>query len=167
VVEAVRSKTSKPLIVKLTPNTADVVAVARAAEAAGADAVSLINTLRGMAMHPAGHGPWLGARTGGLSGPAVRAVALAQVASVAAATHLPVVGMGGVANGKHAQDLLRAGATLVAVGTESFRDPGAGSRVARELAALANPLENAEKVSSSLKKTQGEVEVEGNCQARR
>ena len=167
VVESVRPRTSKPIIVKLTPNTADVVAVARAAEAAGADAVSLINTLRGMAMHPAGDGPWLGARTGGLSGPAVRAVALAQVASVAAAIHLPIVGMGGVAHGKHAHDLLRAGATLVAVGTESFRDPGAGSRVARELAALANPLENAEKVSSSLKKTQGEVEVEGNCQARR
>jgi dihydroorotate dehydrogenase (NAD+) catalytic subunit len=144
VVAAVRPMTARPLIVKLTPNTADVGAVARAAESAGADAISLINTLRGMAMHPAGEGPWLGARTGGLSGPAIRAVALAQVGSAAAAVEIPVVGMGGVASGHHALDLLRAGASLVAVGTESFRDPEAGSRVARELAALENACKRAE-----------------------
>jgi dihydroorotate dehydrogenase (NAD+) catalytic subunit len=138
VIAAVRPRTARPLIVKLTPNTADVAAVARAAEAAGADALSLINTLRGMAMHPAGDGPWLGARTGGLSGPAIRAVALAQVASVASAVSVPVIGMGGVASGHHAFDMRRAGATLVAVGTESFRDPEAGSRVARELGMLEN-----------------------------
>jgi dihydroorotate dehydrogenase (NAD+) catalytic subunit len=138
VVAAVRPRAAKPLIVKLTPNTADVAACARAAEAAGADAVSLINTLRAMAMHPAGEGPWLGARTGGLSGPAIRAVALAQVAAVADAVSVPVVGMGGVSSGHHAQDLIRAGATLVAVGTESFRDPSAGARVAAELDALEN-----------------------------
>ena len=140
VVSAVRPRTGKPLIVKLTPNTADVAACARAAEAAGADAVSLINTLRAMAMHPASSGspptPWLGARTGGLSGPAIRAVALAQVAAVAAAVDIPVVGMGGVATGRQARDVMRAGATLVAVGTESFRDPGAGGRIAGELAEL-------------------------------
>jgi dihydroorotate dehydrogenase (NAD+) catalytic subunit len=136
VLAAVRPRTSKPLIVKLTPNTADVASVARAAEAAGADAVSLVNTLRGMAAHPGGGGPWLGARTGGLSGPAIRAVALAQVSAVTAAVSIPVVGMGGVARGKHAQDLIAAGAALVAVGTENFRDPEAGSRVARELAVL-------------------------------
>jgi dihydroorotate dehydrogenase (NAD+) catalytic subunit len=136
VVAAVRPRTAKPLIVKLTPNTADVAACARAAEAAGADAVSLINTLRAMAMHPSGDGPWLGARTGGLSGPAIRAVALAQVSAVADAVALPVVGMGGVACGHHALDLTRAGATLVAVGTESFRDPSAGARVAAQLEVL-------------------------------
>ena len=133
-VEHVRPRTAKPLIVKLTPNTADVAAVAQAAEAAGADAVSLINTLRAMALHPDGSGEaWLGARTGGLSGPAVRAVALAQVAAVAGRVGIPVVGMGGVQRGAHARSLLQAGATLVAVGTESFRDPAAGARIAGEL----------------------------------
>jgi len=139
VVRAVRPRADKPIIVKLTPNTADVAACARAAESGGADAVSLINTLRGMALDPRGDRPWLGGGTGGLSGPAVRAVALAQVASVAAAISIPIVGMGGVATGNHARDLLRAGATLVAVGTESFRDPAAGLRVSRELGLLENP----------------------------
>jgi len=143
VVAAVRPRTAKPLIVKLTPNTADVGATARAAESAGADAVSLINTLRGMALHPAGGSPWLGARTGGLSGPAIRAVAVAQVATVAANVSLPVVGMGGIASGQHALDARRAGAALVAVGTESFRDPEAGSRVACELSALENACKQA------------------------
>jgi dihydroorotate dehydrogenase (NAD+) catalytic subunit len=132
VVARVRPATTKPLIVKLTPNTADVAACGRAAEAGGADAVSLINTLRAMALGPDGE-PWLGGRTGGLSGPAIRNVALAQVAAVAAGVSVPIVGMGGVQTGAHALDLLRAGATLVAVGTESFRDPAAGSRIAAEL----------------------------------
>jgi dihydroorotate dehydrogenase (NAD+) catalytic subunit len=133
----VRPLTGKPLIVKLTPNASDVPAVARAAEAAGADAVSLINTIKGMALEPASGEPWLGGITGGVSGPAVRAVALAQVHSVAAAVAIPVVGMGGVQSGRDALDLLRAGASLVAVGTESFRDPAAGLRVAGELTELA------------------------------
>jgi dihydroorotate dehydrogenase (NAD+) catalytic subunit len=133
-VRSVRPRTAKPLIVKLTPNTADVALVARAAEEAGADAVSLINTLRAFAPHPDGSGaPWLGGGTGGMSGPAVRAVALAQVAAVARRIALPVIGMGGVASGRHARQFLDAGATLVAVGTESFRDPAAGARIAREL----------------------------------
>jgi dihydroorotate dehydrogenase (NAD+) catalytic subunit len=135
--DAVRPRTSKPLIVKLTPNCASPAAVAAAAEAHGADAVSLINTLRGMAMHPSRRGePWLGAGTGGVSGPAVRAIALAQVADVSARVNLSVIGMGGVQCGRHADDLLRAGADLVAVGTESFRDPLAGERVRSELRAL-------------------------------
>ncbi|MCW2959391.1 MAG: dihydroorotate dehydrogenase family protein [Solirubrobacterales bacterium] len=134
VLRAVRPLTRKPLIVKLTPNTADVALVAQAAEAEGADAVSLINTLRATAQRPDGSGqPWLGGVTGGLSGPAIRAVALAQITAVAARVAIPVVGMGGVQRGEHAAQLLRAGATLVAVGTESFRDPAAGNRIAREL----------------------------------
>jgi dihydroorotate dehydrogenase (NAD+) catalytic subunit len=133
----VRPLTSKPLIVKLTPNTADVPAVAAAAEAAGADAVSLINTLRAMALRPNASGPWLGGGTGGLSGPCIRTVALAQVAAVAARVAIPVVGMGGVSSGRDARDLLDVGAALVAVGTESFRDPAAGSRIAAELEALS------------------------------
>jgi dihydroorotate dehydrogenase (NAD+) catalytic subunit len=162
VVRAVRPRTRKPLIVKLTPNTADVGECARAAQEGGADAVSLINTLRatalapragrgsserrespsGEALAPSGRdratvnpaGRWLGAGTGGLSGPAIRTVALAQVAAAAACVEIPVIGMGGVQCAAHAQDLLDVGATLVAVGTESFREPLAGARIARGLA---------------------------------
>jgi dihydroorotate dehydrogenase (NAD+) catalytic subunit len=134
--ERVRPLTAKPLIVKLTPNAGDVPAVALAAQAAGADAVSLINTLRGMALDPRTRRPWLGGGSGGVSGPAVRAVALAQVHAVAAAVAIPVIGMGGVQSGHHARDLLDAGATLVAVGTESFRDPAAAARIGSELRTL-------------------------------
>jgi dihydroorotate dehydrogenase (NAD+) catalytic subunit len=128
----VRPLTAKPLVVKLTPNTADVGAVAEAAEAEGADAVSLINTLRAMALTADGE-PWLGGGTGGLSGAAVFPVALAQVAAVARRVSIPVVGMGGIRTAVHARQLLEAGATLVAVGTESFRDPLAGARIADDL----------------------------------
>jgi dihydroorotate dehydrogenase (NAD+) catalytic subunit len=163
VVRAVRPSLSKPLIVKLTPNTADVALCALAAQAGGADAISLVNTLRAMALVPAppddgsrphdfgdaafrrdpggtvraasgvSSRPWLGSGTGGLSGPAVRSVALAQVAAVADRVSIPVVGMGGVQSAVHAQELLDVGATLVAVGTECFRDPRAGARIARGL----------------------------------
>jgi dihydroorotate dehydrogenase (NAD+) catalytic subunit len=129
----VRPLSPKPLIVKLTPNASDVPEVARAAESAGADAVSLINTVRGMALDPRTGRPWLGGGSGGVSGPAVRAIALAQVHSVAQAVAIPVVGMGGVQSARHATDLLEAGATLVAVGTETFRDPGVASRIAAGL----------------------------------
>jgi dihydroorotate dehydrogenase (NAD+) catalytic subunit len=138
VVRAIRPHTDKPLIVKLTPNAADVATCAQAAEAGGADAVSLINTLRALALEPVSlsspssvtltPGPWLGGGTGGLSGPAIRAVALAQV---------PVIGMGGVSRAAHARDLLNVGARLVAVGTESFRDSAAGARIARGLESAA------------------------------
>jgi dihydroorotate dehydrogenase (NAD+) catalytic subunit len=143
VLRTVRPRTGKPLIVKLTPNAADVSACALAAEAGGADAVSLINTLRALALRPVSRKgpsavperrPWLGAGTGGLSGPAIRAVALAQVAAVAERAQIPVIGMGGVSTAAHARDLLDVGARLVAVGTESFRDPVAGAKIARELA---------------------------------
>jgi dihydroorotate dehydrogenase (NAD+) catalytic subunit len=134
VLRAVRPRTRRPLVVKLTPNTADIARTAQAAEEAGADAVSLINTLRAYAPHPRRpDAPWLGAVTGGLSGPAVRAVALAQVRAVAARVGIPVVGMGGIQTGAHAAQFLDAGATAVAVGTESFRDPAAGTRIRREL----------------------------------
>jgi dihydroorotate dehydrogenase (NAD+) catalytic subunit len=139
--DRVRPLTAKPLIVKLTPNATDVAAVARAAEASGATALSLINTIRGMALDPRSGQPWLGGRTGGVSGPAVRSIALAQVHAVADAVEVPVVGMGGVERGRDAVDLLRAGATLVAVGTESFRDPAAGLRITAELSQiLANSV---------------------------
>jgi dihydroorotate dehydrogenase (NAD+) catalytic subunit len=135
--DAVRPRTDKPLIVKLTPNCASPADVAAAAEAHGADAVSLINTLRGMAIDPHRPGePWLGGGTGGVSGPVVRAIALSQVREVRARVALPIVGMGGVESGRHASDLNTVGADLVAVGTESFRDPLAGTRIAAEAAVV-------------------------------
>jgi dihydroorotate dehydrogenase (NAD+) catalytic subunit len=141
VVSAVRPSTSKPLIVKLTPNAADVAACAQGAQEGGADAVSLINTLRAIALapgaSPGGRRRWLGGGGGGLSGPAIRNVALAQVAAVAERVRIPVIGMGGVQRAAHARALLDVGATLVAVGTESFRDPLAAARVARDLAAAS------------------------------
>jgi dihydroorotate dehydrogenase (NAD+) catalytic subunit len=139
-VEAVRPLSPKPLIVKLTPNASDPAAVAGAAEVAGADAVSLINTLKGMALDPRSSRPWLGGGTGGVSGPSVRAVALQQVNAVAGAVGLPLIGMGGITSGRDAADFLAAGAACVAVGTESFRDPAAGRRIAAELKAQPAPL---------------------------
>ncbi len=135
---AVRGKTSKPLIVKLTPNTANVALVASAAEASGADAVSLINTLRAFAADPSRPGKaWLGGGTGGQSGPAIRAVALAQTSAVAAAVELPIVAMGGIASAVNARQFLDAGALVIAVGTESFRDPASAGAIRDELLALS------------------------------
>jgi dihydroorotate dehydrogenase (NAD+) catalytic subunit len=131
--QRLRPLTEKPLLVKLTPNIADPVPVALASEVGGADAVSLINTLRAVAFDPNSGDRWLGGGTGGLSGAAVRAVALSQIHAVAAALTIPVVAMGGVSTGRDAAEMLRAGASIVAVGTESFRDPAAGSRIAAEL----------------------------------
>jgi dihydroorotate dehydrogenase (NAD+) catalytic subunit len=132
-VEALRPLTEKPLIVKLTPNVADPAAVALGAEGGGADAVSLINTLKASAFHPTSGEPALAAGHGGLSGPAIRPIALQQLRAVSAAVSIPAIGMGGISSGADAAEFLAAGADLVAVGTENFRDPRAGSRVADEL----------------------------------
>jgi dihydroorotate dehydrogenase (NAD+) catalytic subunit len=132
-VRELRELTSKPLIVKLTPNVAHPAAIARAAEQAGADAISLINTLKAAAVDPATLRPWLGAGRGGLSGPAVRAIALEQVRAVAGSVGIPVVGMGGIESGADALAFVAAGATAVAVGTANFRDPLAAERVRSEL----------------------------------
>ncbi len=127
---AVRPRSTKPLIVKLTPNTANVALTAQAAQAAGADAVSLINTLRAFAPHPQRRGqPWLGGGSGGLSGPAIRAVALAQLTAVSAVVSLPIIGMGGIATAAQGQQFLDAGARLIAVGSESFRDPATAAQI--------------------------------------
>jgi dihydroorotate dehydrogenase (NAD+) catalytic subunit len=136
VLAEVRPRTAKPLIVKLTPNTADVAAVAQAAQAAGADAVSLINTLKGMALHPRTRSPWLGGGSGGVSGPAVRAIALEQVRRVSAAVSIAVIGMGGIETPSDAAEFVASGADLVAVGTANFRDPAAGIRVREGLESL-------------------------------
>lgn len=133
-VTELRGLTEKPLIVKLTPNLADPAAVARAAEQGGANAVSLINTLRATALAPDSHEAWLGAGSGGLSGPALHAVALDQVRRVAAELSIPVIGMGGIETGLDALAMLSLGASAVAVGTATFRDPLAGARIRSELA---------------------------------
>jgi dihydroorotate dehydrogenase (NAD+) catalytic subunit len=129
-----RDLTAKPLIVKLTPNVADPAAIAAAAEEGGAVAVSLVNTLKAAPIDPGTLRPWLGAERGGLSGPAIRPIALGQVAAVAGAVRIPVIGMGGIESGADALAFIAAGASAVAVGTASFRDPMAGERVRSELA---------------------------------
>ena len=130
---ALRPITEKPLIVKLTPNVADPASIARAAEEGGADALSLINTLKATAINTRTLAPWHGAGRGGLSGPAVRHVALEQVRAVAGEVSIPVIGMGGIESGADALSFLAAGAAAVAVGTANFRDPLAGSRIRAEL----------------------------------
>jgi dihydroorotate dehydrogenase (NAD+) catalytic subunit len=128
-----RDVTAKPLIAKLTPNVSDPAAIAVAAEEGGADAVSLVNTLKAAPVDPATLRPWLGAERGGLSGPAIRPIALAQVAAVAEAVRIPVIGMGGIESGADALAFIAAGAAAIAVGTANFRDPMAGERVRSEL----------------------------------
>lgn len=129
VVSACRAKTRRPLIVKLSPNVTDIVAIAKAVEAAGADAVSLINTLLGMAIDAETFRPKLARVVGGLSGPAVKPVALRMVWQVANAVDVPVVGMGGIACATDAVEFMLAGATAVAVGTANFVDPTTTERV--------------------------------------
>jgi dihydroorotate dehydrogenase (NAD+) catalytic subunit len=130
---AMRPITAKPLIVKLSPNVADPASIARAAEAGGADSISLVNTLKATAIDPGTLRPWLGARRGGLSGPAIRPVALEQVRSVAASVSIPVIGMGGIESGADALAFIASGAAAVAVGTANFSDPLAGARIRAEL----------------------------------
>jgi dihydroorotate dehydrogenase (NAD+) catalytic subunit len=145
VVTAVRGVTRKPLYAKLSAAVADLAATARAAEAAGADGLSLVNTVRGLALDESTLRPLLERGAGGLSGPALRPVALAAVHTCFRETRLPIMGMGGVATGRHALELLAAGATDVAVGTALFSDPGAATRIRSELEAelgahgFANP----------------------------
>jgi len=135
VVAAVRAVTSKPLYAKLSAAVADLGDTAKAAEAAGADGLSLVNTLKGLALDERTLQPVLARGAGGLSGPALRPVGLAAVHTCFRETRLPIVGMGGVARGRHVLELLAAGASDVAVGTALFADPGAASRIRSELEA--------------------------------
>ena len=137
IVRAARAATGKPLYAKLSPALPDVAGAARAAAAAGADGLSLVNTLRGLALDRRTLTPVLATASGGLSGPAVRPVALAAVYACYRATRLPIVAMGGIETGRHALDLVAAGASACALGTVLFRDPGAPVRVRRELDAEA------------------------------
>jgi dihydroorotate dehydrogenase (NAD+) catalytic subunit len=135
VVRAARRRCRIPLWVKLSPNVTDVTAFARIAEEEGADAVCLINTLLGMAIDLDRRRPILANRTGGLSGPAIKPVALRMVHDTARAVRIPVIGIGGIASGDDALEFLLVGARAVQVGTATFVDPRATERIARELAA--------------------------------
>ena len=130
---AVRDATSKPLIVKLSPNVTDIADIASAVEAEGADAVSLINTLLGMAIDVRTFRPKLARVVGGLSGPAIRPIAVRMVWQVARAVSIPVVGMGGIMCAEDAVEFMLAGATAVAVGTANFVDPAATARIVEGL----------------------------------
>ena len=133
-VAAARAETGKPLYAKLSPALADVAAAAVAAAEAGADGLSLVNTARGLALDARTLEPVLATATGGLSGPALRPIALAAVYTCRRATTLPIVAMGGIETGAHALELIAAGASACALGTILFADPRAPSRVRHELA---------------------------------
>ena len=129
VVKTVRQRYHKTLIVKLSPNVTDITEIARAVEAEGADAVSLINTLMGMAIDIEKRKPLLSIRTGGLSGPAVKPVAVRMVWQVAKAVGIPVVGLGGISCAKDAIEFLMAGASAIEIGTANFLDPAVSIKV--------------------------------------
>lgn len=132
VTAAVKKIASRPVVVKLTPNVADITLLAQAAQAAGADAVSLVNTFVGMQI-PSGEARTLPRCSGGLSGPAIHSLAVRLVHHVARAVRIPVIGLGGIICGADAAEFLRAGAVAVEVGTASFYDPLATVRIVREL----------------------------------
>ncbi|MBR5234826.1 MAG: dihydroorotate dehydrogenase [Bacteroidaceae bacterium] len=133
VVSAVRKVYDKTLIVKLSPNVTDITEIARAAEAAGADSVSLINTLLGMAIDAERRRPVLSTVTGGMSGPAVKPIALRMVWQVAKAVNIPVVGLGGISNGTDAIEFMLAGASAIEVGTANFIDPSVTGKIVDEI----------------------------------
>lgn len=135
VVGMCRNATKRPLIVKLTPNVTDITEIARAAESSGADAISLINTLLGMAVDARRRRPKLARVVGGLSGPAVKPVALRMVWQCHSAVDVPILGMGGICTGEDAIGFMLCGATAVAVGTANFMDPMAGLKVAEGIEA--------------------------------
>lgn len=133
VVASVRTITRRPLIVKLSPNVARIQPLAQAAEAAGADALSLVNTFIALAVDARSRRPRIGAGFGGLSGPAIKPIALRMVYEAAQAVRIPIIGLGGIATGEDAAEFMVAGATAVEVGTATFWDPEAPVRIACEL----------------------------------
>lgn len=133
VTEAVKKNTSKPVIVKLSPNVTDITVMAKAVEEAGADAIALINTLTGMVIDTRSWKPLLGNITGGMSGPALRPIAVRMVWQAAQAVRIPILGLGGITCGQDAIEFLLAGASAVAVGAENFVHPDAVVQVAADI----------------------------------
>ena len=154
VTEAVKRQTSLPVIVKLSPNVTDITVIAKAVEAAGADAVSLINTLVGMAIDTKTWRPVLGNVVGGLSGPAVKPVALRMVWQTAQSVKIPVIGMGGIASALDAVEFFLAGAQAVAIGTNNFINPAAMNDIAQDLAGYltSRGLDNISQIIGQIKK---------------
>lgn len=132
-VQAARRATTKPLIAKLSPDVTDLAPIAQAAERAGATALSLVNTFMGMSLDPATRRSRLGTMTGGVSGPAIRPLAVYRVWYTAQSVHLPLIGLGGIVRSEDALEFFLAGATAVAVGTANFADPRAALRILRGL----------------------------------
>jgi dihydroorotate dehydrogenase (NAD+) catalytic subunit len=143
-----------PLVVKLSPNVTDIVSVARAAEEAGADAISLINTLLAMAVDIETRRPRLANTFGGLSGPAIKPIALRMVYQVASRVRIPVIGMGGIMNGRDALEFLVVGARAVEVGTANLVDPGASLRILKEISEFCREkkIKKIDELIGSLKK---------------
>jgi dihydroorotate dehydrogenase (NAD+) catalytic subunit len=135
-VAQVKAVSGRPLIVKLSPNVTAIEPFARIAEQSGADAVSLVNTFIALAVDPRTRKPRIGAGYGGLSGPAIKPIALRMVYQAARAVNIPVIGIGGIASGEDAAEFLIAGAALVEVGTATFQDPAAPVKIARDLEKL-------------------------------
>jgi dihydroorotate dehydrogenase (NAD+) catalytic subunit len=160
IVTACRAATGLPLYAKLSPASWDIAEVARAVEAAGADGLSLVNTIRGLALD-ARLRPLLARATGGYSGPAVKPIALAAVYSCRRVTQLPIVGMGGVQNGRDALELIACGATHVALGTVLFADPDAPERVRAELSVEASNA-GFDNISEAFSAAQEAVSTPGN-----
>ena len=133
VTSKVRKVLDKPLIVKLTPNVTDITIPAKAAEDAGADGVSLINTLLGMSINVDTRKPYLANNTGGLSGPAIRPVAVRMVYQVAQAINIPILGMGGITNGIDALEFMLAGASAISIGAGNFIDPYTSINTVKEI----------------------------------
>ncbi|HOW44363.1 MAG TPA: dihydroorotate dehydrogenase [Candidatus Aminicenantes bacterium] len=133
-VRRVKESLHKPLIVKLSPNAADIVAIAQAAQDAGADALSLVNTFLGLAVDLESRRPVFANVYAGLSGPAIKPLALRLVREVCRKAYVPVIGMGGIASGRDVLDYILVGASAVQVGTVSFREPAAAARIAAEVA---------------------------------
>lgn len=140
IVRLVRSRTERPLWVKLTPNVSDIAAVARAVVEQGADAVSLVNTLKGMAVDARTRRPLLSNVTGGLSGPAIKPVALYMTWEVTRAVDVPVIGGGGIVSGEDAVEFLEVGACAVQIGTANLYDPAAPARIAGEIGELLESM---------------------------
>lgn len=138
VVKAVREAYDKTLIVKLSPNVTNIAEIARAVEAEGADSVSLVNTFLGMAIDVEKRKPYLSTVTGGLSGPCIRPIAVRMVYQVAQAVKVPVIGLGGIMNGRDAIEFLLAGATAVQVGTANFVDPSVTGKIVDEIEEYLN-----------------------------
>jgi len=152
-VALVRPLAKRPLIVKLSPNVTSIAAIAKTAEDSGADAVSLVNTFVSLAIDPYTRRPRLGGKLGGLSGPAIKPVAVRMVYEASQAVRIPVVGLGGISSGEDAAEFMIAGATAVQVGTANFWDPSAPCRIARELDGFAKKekLQNIRELVGTLK----------------